>query len=153
MEGVKVVTVRDVHARKLVWVVKEELKSVEEIKPPVWSRYAKSGVNRQRPPEQPDFWYIRGASLLRRIYLDGPVGVEKLRTFYGGRKRRGTKPARFKKSSGSGIRKLLQQLEAAGFVKKRENGSGRVITPKGTKFLDNIANKVYKTSKTLEDKA
>lgn len=144
MEGVKVVTVRDVHARKLVWVVKEELKSVKEIKPPVWSVYAKSGVNRQRPPEQPDFWYIRGASLLRRIYLDGPVGVEKLRTFYGGRKRRGTKPARFRKGSGSVVRKLLQQLETAGFVEKEKNGSGRKITSKGRKFLDNIANKAAK---------
>jgi small subunit ribosomal protein S19e len=138
------VTVSDVHARKLVWAVKEELKSVKEIKPPAWSVYAKSGVSRQRPPEQPDFWYIRGASLLRRIYLDGPVGVEKLRTFYGGRKRRRTKPARFKKGSGSVVRKLLQQLETAGFVKKEKNGSGRKITPKGRKFLDNIANKVAK---------
>jgi len=139
-----VVTVRDVHARKLVWVVKEELKSVKEIKPPAWSAYAKSGVNRQRPPEQPDFWYIRGASLLRRIYLDGPVGVEKLRTFYGGRKRRRTKPARFRKGSGSLVRKLLQQLETAGFVEKEKKGSGRKITSKGRKFLDNIANKVAK---------
>jgi small subunit ribosomal protein S19e len=144
VEGVKVVTVSDVHARKLVWAVKEELKSVKEIKPPVWSVYAKSGVNRQRPPEQPDFWYIRGASLLRRIYLDGPVGVEKLRTFYGGRKRRRTKPARFRKGSGSVVRKLLQQLETAGFVEKEKSGSGRKITPKGRKFLDNIANKAAK---------
>jgi small subunit ribosomal protein S19e len=141
---VKVVTVRDVHARKLVWVVKEELKGMKEIKPPAWSAYAKSGVNRQRPPEQPDFWYIRGASLLRRIYLDGPVGVERLRTFYGGRKRRRTKPARFRKGSGSVVRKLLQQLETTGFVEKEKNGSGRKITPKGRKFLDNIANKVAK---------
>jgi len=139
-----VVTVRDVDARKLVWAVKEELKQVKDIKPPAWNRYAKSGVSRQRPPEQPDFWYIRGASLMRRIYLDGPVGVEKLRTFYGGRKRRKTKPARFKKSSGSVIRKLLQQLEAAGFVEKAKKTSGRKITPKGRKFLDNIANKVAK---------
>lgn len=138
------VTVRDVHARKLVWAVKEELKGVKEIKPPTWSVYAKSGVSRQRPPEQPDFWYIRGASLLRRIYLDGPVGVEKLRTFYGGRKRRRTKPARFKKGSGSVVRKLLQQMETAGFVEKEKNGSGRKITSKGRKFLDNIANKAAK---------
>ncbi len=138
------VTVRDVDARKLVWAAKEELKQVKDIKPPDWSRYAKSGVSRQRPPEQPDFWYIRGASLMRRIYLDGPVGVEKLKTFYGGRKRRRTKPARFRKSSGSVIRKLLQQLETAGFVEKDKKSSGRKITPKGRKFLDNTANKVAK---------
>lgn len=136
------VTVRDVDARKLVLAVKEELKKVKEIQPPAWSMYAKSGVSRQRPPEEADFWHIRGASLMKRIYINGPVGVEKLRTFYGGRKRRRTKPARFRKSSGSVIRELLQQLEAAGFVEKEKNSAGRKITPKGRKFLDNIANKV-----------
>jgi len=141
-----VVTVRDVDAQKLVRAVKEELKSVKELQPPAWSMFAKSGVSRQRPPEQPDFWYVRGASVLRRIYLDGPVGVEKLRTFYGGRKRRLTRPARFRRGSGSVVRKLLQQLEAAGFVEKEKNGNGRKITPKGKKFLDNIANKVAKGS-------
>lgn len=90
MRSEKMVTVRDVEARKLVSAVKEELKAVKEIQPPSWASYAKSGVNRQRPPEQPDFWHIRCASLMRRIYLDGPVGMEKLRTFYGGRKRRRT---------------------------------------------------------------
>ncbi len=138
------VTVRDVDAKKLVVAAKEELKSVKEIEPTVWSMYAKSSVSRQRPPQQADFWQIRAASVLRRIYLDGPIGVEKLRTFYGGRKRRGTKPARFRKASGAIIRKLLQQLETAGFVKKEKNGNGRSITPKGKKFLDNIASKVGK---------
>lgn len=138
------VTVMDVNPRKLVWATKEELKNIEEIKPPAWSNYAKSGVSRQRTPEQPDFWYIRGASLLRRIYIDGPVGVEKLRSYYGGRKRRGTKPARFKKSSGSVLRKLMQQLESAGLVKKQKV-NGREITAKGRKLLDNVANKVEKS--------
>lgn len=139
------VTVRDVEAKKLVLAVKEELKKINEIQPPVWSNYAKSSVNRQRPPEQPDFWYTRAASLMRRIYLDGPVGVEKLRSFYGGRKRRRTKPARFRKGSGSVVRKLLQQLETAGFVEKDKKANGRRITAKGRKFLDNIASKVAKS--------
>lgn len=139
------VTVMDVEAKKLVLAVKEELKKINEIQPPVWSNYAKSSVNRQRPPEQPDFWYTRAASLMRRIYLDGPVGVEKLRSFYGGRKRRRTKPARFRKGSGSVVRKLLQQLETAGFVEKDKKANGRRITAKGRKFLDNIASKVAKS--------
>jgi len=141
------VSVRDVKAAKLVAAAKEELKKVDKIKPPKWAIYAKSGSHKVRPPEQPDFWYIRAASLLRRVYLNGPVGVEKLRTFYGGRKRRGTKPARFKKASGSVIRKLLQQLESAGFVEKEKNGDGRKITSKGKKFLDNIAHKVSTKAK------
>jgi len=138
------VNVRDVDARKLIPAVKEELKKVEEVQPPEWSKFSKSGINRERPPEQPDFWYIRSASILRRIYLDGPVGVEKLRTFYGGRKRRGTKPARSRKASGALIRTIIQQLEKAGFVENKKEVKGRTITPKGQKFLDNISYEVSK---------
>lgn len=142
------VSAKEVNAAKLIASTKEELKKVEEIKPLDWAAYAKSGSHKARPPEQPDFWYTRAASLLRRIYIDGPVGTEKLRTFYGGRKRRGTKPARFRKASGSMIRKILQQLEAAGLVEREKNGNGRKITSKGRKFIDNIAYKVSKSSKT-----
>ena len=142
------VSAKDVPATKLAERLEEELKKFEEIKPPGWSMFAKSGVSRARPPQQADFWYKRTASVLRRIYLNGPVGVEKLRTFYGGRKRRGSRPARFRKGSGSIVRKILQQLDAAGLTKKVEKGKlGRVITAKGRKLLDNIAYEVSKEGK------
>lgn len=136
------ITAQHVPADKLIDRLKEELKKHKEIEPIAWSKFVKSGVSRERPPEQADFWYIRSAAILRRIYLNGPVGVQKLRTFYGGRKRRGTKPAHFRKASGNIIRKILQQLEAAGFVEKA--GRGRKITSKGKKFLDRIAYEVSK---------
>ncbi len=137
------VTAREVNPQKLVERVKEELKKFEEIKPPSWSFFVKSGSHKEKPPEQPDFWYIRAASILRRIYLDGPVGVERLRTYYGGRKRRGTEPAKFRKASGNIIRKILQQLEKAGLVEKTKKG--RKITSKGQAFLDRIAYEVSKS--------
>ncbi|HIP62762.1 MAG TPA: 30S ribosomal protein S19e, partial [Archaeoglobus profundus] len=40
------------------------------------------------------------------------------------------------------IRKALQQLEKAGFVKKTPEG--RVVTPKGRSFLDKIATEIKK---------
>jgi len=137
------VTAREVNPQKLVERTKEELKKFEEIKPPAWSFFVKSGSHKERPPEQPDFWYIRAASILRRIYLDGPVGVERLRTYYGGRKRRGTEPAKFRKASGNIIRKILQQLEKAGLIEKTKKG--RKITSKGQAFLDRIAYEVSKS--------
>lgn len=143
------VSAKDVDAAKLIAAAKEELKKVEQIKPAEWATYAKSGSHRARPPEQTDFWYVRAASIMRRIYIDGPVGTEKLRTFYGGRKRRGTKPARFRKASGSVIRKLLQQLEQAGLVEKPKKGKGRSLTSKGRKLMDNIAYGVYTKSQKL----
>jgi len=107
------------------------------VSPPEWAKFVKTGVNRERAPEQRDWWYIRLASIFRRIYLDGPVGIERLRTYYGGRKRRGVRPAHFRKGSGAIIRNALHQLEQLGFVKK--TSEGRVLTPAGRAYLDKIA--------------
>jgi small subunit ribosomal protein S19e len=107
-------------------------------------KFAKSGSHKERPPEQKDFWYIRAASILRRLYIDGPIGVERLRTYYGGRKSRGTKPSKFRKASGNIIRKILQQLEGARLVEKAGK-SGRKLTSNGRRLLDRIAYEVKKS--------
>jgi small subunit ribosomal protein S19e len=131
------VSVKEVKAEKLIEKLKEELSKEKEIQPPVWSKFAKSGAHRERPPQQKDFWYIRAASILRRLYIDGPVGVSKMRTYYGGRRRRGYKPAHFRKASGNFLRKILQQLEKAGLIEKAKGG--RKVTAKGQKLLNRVA--------------
>lgn len=133
----------DVPGDLLVERVAQRLKEIPEIKPPEWAPFVKTGRHKERLPEQEDWWYYRVASILRRVYLDGPVGIERLRTYYGGRKNRGHAPEKFYKAGGSIIRKALQQLEAAGFVEKVP-GKGRVITPKGRSFLDKIATELKK---------
>ncbi len=130
-------TVYDVPADLLIQRVAEKLKEMEEFKPPEWAAFVKTGVHKERAPEQPDWWYIRVAAIFRKVYTDGPVGIERLRTVYGGRKRRGVEPPKFRKGSGSIIRKALQQLEKAGFV--RQTSEGRVVTPQGRSFLDKTA--------------
>lgn len=137
------VSVREVPPGKLISALKEELKKIDEVQPPAWSRFVKSGVSRERPPEQDDFWYIRAASLMRRIYLEGPVGIAKLRTFYGSRKQLGHRPAHFRKSSGNILRKILQQLEKAGYVEKA-NRKGRKISGKGIKLLNSVSKQAGK---------
>lgn len=134
-------TIYDVDSQKFIKKTAEELKKINEIKPPVWSKYAKSGTYKERPPYDNDFWYMRTASLLRKIYIMGPIGVSKLLTKYGGLKRRGYKPEHFYKGSGSIIRKSLQQLEKAGLIQQtiKKGHKGRIITPKGRKFLDAIS--------------
>ena len=130
-------TVYDVPADLLIQRVADKLKEMEEFKPPEWAAFVKTGVHKERAPEQPDWWYIRVAAIFRKVYTDGPVGIERLRTVYGGRKRRGVEPPKFRKGSGSIIRKALQQLEKAGFVK--QTPEGRVVTPQGRSFLDKTA--------------
>lgn len=133
-------TVYDVPADKLIPKVAAELKEKEELTPPAWAAFAKTGAHKEMPPEDPDWWYVRAAAVLRRIYVDGPVGVERMRSVYGGKKDRGSKPSKKVKGSGSILRKSLQQLEAAGYV--RHGKDGRSVTPQGASFLDGIAHSI-----------
>jgi small subunit ribosomal protein S19e len=134
-------SIREVPPGMLIKRLSEELKKLEELRPPEWSRYIKTGVHRERPPDQPDWWYTRAASVLRRVYLNGPVGISRLRTYYGGRKKRGVAPEHFRKAGGKALRAILQQLERAELVMKAERG-GRKVTPKGAKLLTSLANRI-----------
>ena len=137
-------TVYDVPADRFIRSLAEELKKKPEITPPEWSLFAKTGVHKEMPPEDPEWWFVRVASIMRRVYIDGPIGVERMRTFYGGGKDRGSRPTQFKKGSGSILRKSLQQLEAAGFV--LHDRTGRKCSPAGVSFIDNIAFSVHKSA-------
>jgi small subunit ribosomal protein S19e len=117
--------------------------NVDKIRPPEWAAYVKTGSHVERTPQNPAWWYIRCASLFRKIYLNESIGVSRLRKEYGGRKRRGSKPAHFRKAGGSIIRHALQQLEAAGLVAKKDN-KGRIITPQGRSLLDAMAAQIKK---------
>ena len=135
-------TVYDVPADHIIRRVAEELKKKKEITPPVWAAFAKTGVHKEMPPENPDWWFIRVAAVLRRVYVDGPLGVERMRSFYGGNKNRGSKPNAFRKGSGSILRKSVQQLEAAGLIV--HDKTGRKVSPAGMAFLDALAREVKK---------
>lgn len=137
-------TPHDVPASKFVEKLADFLKgNVDEINPPSWASFVKTGVHVQRPPENLDWWYIRCASLLRKIYVHGPLGVEKLRAEYGGRKDYGVRPEHAAKASGAIIRKALQQLEAAGLLKTFKT-DGRKVTKKGRKLLEELAEELKK---------
>lgn len=135
-------TVYDVPPDHIIRRVAEELKKRKEIVPPAWAAFAKTGVHKEMPPEDPDWWFTRAAAVLRRVYVDGPLGVERMRSFYGGNKNRGSRPNAFRKGSGSILRKSLQQLEAAGLI--IHDKTGRRISPEGMKFLDNLSQEVSK---------
>src|SRR6266566_4889117 len=67
-------TAFEVPANELINRLAKHLKeNVSEISPPPWSEYAKTGAHKERPPQDPDWWYARCASLLRKIYVHGPV--------------------------------------------------------------------------------
>ncbi|RLG74865.1 MAG: 30S ribosomal protein S19e [Thermoprotei archaeon] len=138
------VTVKDVPADMLIKRLAEHLKRIPEIRPPPWVNFVKTGPHKERVPEDPDWWYVRAASILRKLYItDRAIGIETFRVIYGGLKRRGSAPPHFRRAGGSHIRKILQQLEKAGLVKK-VSGEGRTLTPPGRALLDRVAWEVFR---------
>jgi len=134
------VSVKEAPVKKVLEELEKELKKFPEINKPEWARFIKTGSHCERKPQKEDWWYTRCASILRKIYLKSNVGVGRLRTWYGGRKNRGSKPEKHAKAGGKVIRVALQQLEKAGLVKKEK--IGRTISPKGRSLIDKITIKI-----------
>ena len=123
----------------------EALEKIPEFKAPEWVEFVKSGTAKTRPIEDPNFWYKRSASILRQIYRKETLGVNRLKTKYGSRKKRGARPEEFRKGSGKIIRTILQQSDQAGFTEiikaikgVKSKKPGRKLTDKGKKFLEEI---------------
>jgi len=137
--------VYDLDAQEYNLKLADALKKISEFKKPEWVEFVKSGPAKERPIDEPDFWYKRCASILKQLYRRKVVGVNRLRTKYGSKKNRGYKPEAFKKAGGKIIRTILQQSDNAGFTEivkhirgVRERKSGRQLTEKGKKFLERI---------------
>ena len=123
--------------------------NVGDVAPPTWALTSKTGSQGERPPTNSDWWYARCASLLRKMYLHGPVGIARLRVEYGGRLRRGTHIEHSRVSGGSAIREPLQQLQKAGFIAV-EAKKGRKLTPEGISLLNRMASDIQKDAKKTE---
>ena len=133
--------IHEVEAGKFVNLLATELKEIPEFKMPDWALYVKTSAAKARPPKQ-GWWYIRTASILRKVYVKGTIGVEKLRAAYSSKKSRGHKKERVYKAGGKIIRTILQQSEKAGFLEKRKDGKlGRQLTKQGLDFLNKVIEK------------
>ena len=96
---------------------------------PTWVDIVKTASFKELAPYDPDWFYIRAASMARKLYVSGNMGVGAFRKNYGGAKNRGV--CRFHHAIGSGsvARAILKQLESVGVVEK--GPKGRRITPSG----------------------
>ena len=139
------VTIFDVEPRRLIEEAAAKLQEMG-IEGPAWVGTVKSGPHNERLPQQKNFFYIRAASILRQAYSHGPIGVSRLRTHYGGRKKRGVRPDKMKRAGGALIRKTMQILEKSELLmkNKKKDNPGRVITAKGMKLMDAAAHAVSK---------
>ncbi|MHA1673776.1 MAG: 40S ribosomal protein S19 [Promethearchaeota archaeon] len=133
----------DVYPQDLIGSVAEKLKAEGSIKAPKEAIFWKTGWFKEYPPvDYKNFWYIRAASLLRKLYRK-PIGVNRLKKVYGGRDPGYVHLKHSANGSGAIIRRILQQLEKAGYVLKVEK-VGRKITNKGRSLLDATAAEILR---------
>ena len=130
----------DIPADLLINKLSEILKN-EEIIQPSWIPFVKTGSHAQRPPQQSDWYYTRCASLLRKIYLHGPIGLRDLRTMCGGTKPVGYGGAHHRDAGGAIIRTAVHNLEKLGYLDKVE-GKGRTISHEGMKKIDRLSTEI-----------
>ncbi|GJV02064.1 EH domain-containing protein 1-like protein [Tanacetum coccineum] len=87
-------------------------------------RYREERHIKELAPYDPDWYYIRAASMPRKIYLRGGLGVGAFQRIYGGSKRNGSSPPHFCKGSGGIARHISQQLQSMNIVDFDSKGEG-----------------------------
>merc|ERR1712003_380921 len=111
----------DVEADKFIVAFAQHLKRQGRFEIPKWADVVKTAKYKELPPNDPDWLYVRTASMVRKIYIRGGSGV-----------------GAFTKGYGKICRYILQQLEEMGLVEQEEDG-GRKITKEGQRELDTVA--------------
>ena len=131
----------DVPADDLIEEVAKKLEKDSNIETPKENLYSKTGVDRESPPTNKNWWYVRCAAILRKVYMKNQIGVERMSAEFGGKHNRGSKPYKAAAGSGTIARRAFQQLEKAGYMTKIK-GKGRMLSPKGRSFMDNTSKEV-----------
>ena len=66
-------TAYDVPSKDLIGALAKKLQSDKAIVPPEWANFARTGVDRENPPMEKDWWHTRCASILRKIYINNCI--------------------------------------------------------------------------------
>ncbi|MHA2088785.1 MAG: 40S ribosomal protein S19 [Promethearchaeota archaeon] len=134
-----------VQPEKIIEILANKLKEYPEITPPEGSEFWKTAFFKElAPTDSENFWYIRCASILRKVKKYGPIGVNKLRKYYGGKNRKGRGLHHSAKASGKIIRVALQQLGEAHLLEMNEK-QGRVLSAEGTSLIERTAYEILRS--------
>lgn len=144
-------TVKDVDQDKIVQGVALFLKKSGKLKVPDNMDIVKTSKAKELAPVNGDWFYTRCASILRRMYHSGPIGVGGVKKIYGSRHRRGVQPAVFCRADGAVARRVLQALEHIKLVEKHAEG-GRKLSAQGQRDLDRIASQIVASSRIAAKK-
>jgi len=135
------ITVRDVAAPAFIAAYAEVLKNNDKFVVPKWADTVKTGVFKELAPYDPDWYFIRAAAIVRKIYLRQGTGVGALKKRFGGAYRRGARPEIHRDAAGGLIRTILIALDELKITEKSAKG-GRKISRVGQQALDLVAGQV-----------
>jgi small subunit ribosomal protein S19e len=136
--------VKDVDQQLFVVGFADFLKKSGKMQVPEWADLIKLSRFNEQGPHNPDWFFVRAASVARHLYIRAPAGVGAFTKIYGARKRNGSAPSHFMRSSQSVSRRVLQSLEEMALVEKDANG-GRKLTSQGRRDMDRIAAQIAKS--------
>lgn len=140
---------KDVDQDKIVDGVATFLKKSGKLKVPENMDIVKTAKFKDLAPMDPDWFYIRCASILRRLYHRSPAGIGAIKKIYGGRQRKGVCPPHFCRADGCVARKAIQALENIKLVEKHPDG-GRKLSSQGQRDLDRIAAQIVSQTRAAE---
>ena len=134
-------SIRDAPSWRWIKAVAKHFKNEGKLFVPNCTELIKSSFGRDRAPQNPDWYYIRTAAVLRRVYLRPGSGAGGLSKKYGIKQNRGSQPELATKGCRGLLRSCLQGLERMKLLEKGKN-QGRVMTSSGRKLCDTIAHSV-----------
>ncbi|CAG9578028.1 40S ribosomal protein S19-like protein [Leishmania major strain Friedlin] len=131
-------TLKDVSAWRWIKTAARHFKQEGKIFVPNCTEIMKSSHGRERAPQNPDWYYIRCAAVLRAIYLRPGVGYGGLSKRFGNKKNYGSRPEHTVTSSTGPLHWACKSLTKLGLVEPGAQ-SGQRLTRKGHKFADSLA--------------
>src|SRR2546425_8969652 len=85
-------TAFDVPALPLLERIASHLASEGKVAAPDWAPFARTGVHTEKAPVRKDWWFLRAAAILRKVYILGPIGTSRLSAEFGGSRDGGAPP-------------------------------------------------------------
>lgn len=107
---------RDVSAEAFIAGYAKHLKDQGRMTIPTWVDIVKTSSANELAPYDEDWYYIRAASIARKVYLNKGVGVGQLKRWYGGAFRKRCQRSHFRKACGQIIRTILKDFQKLGLV-------------------------------------
>lgn len=135
-------TVRDVKTFRFIKVMASHLKQSGKLFVPNCAEYIKTSHGREKAPENPDWYYIRCAAVLRRIYLRPGTGLGGLSKKFGSKKNRGSQPEITTRAATGPLHWACKSLEGLKYISKGKV-SGRILTKEGRRVADTIAANIF----------